>query len=1045
MRFSFSYLSLLLAALFNLSGLRAMAQESERLTFGVISDTHFENGTGEGAMVKVPKALKNLTSQAKLDMLVDVGDIVDRGKPEEYEQLRSVFGNQSNFTLPVDRLLFVLGGHEYLGYQSDIPTGLRNFQEGMKSFNGGEPYPMNQYLVVKGFPFITVGMSHWYSSDTNSSSNGIAVYPVETQEWLSKRLAQATEECPGKPIFVFTHIPPRWTVYGSWPEYESGTAWCMKVLNPILNKYPQVVLFAGHSHYPIGDPRSIHQGTHPDSPHKNYYTVINTGSTTYSEVNPGAVAEGIHPNRYAYVTEGMIVSEQENGDIEIRRYDTYRNLEIGAGKRWVLKAPFDGSRFEYADVRDRDDNPLNVPLRDGLPAPVFTKSATIDVEASPSQAVLTFPQATDDECVFRYRIRAFKDRLCIYERYIFSQFYLNTDMPSTLKQSLSGLIPETEYSVEVVAYDSYDNTSSPLVRTFKTLAEGSAETIKPDGRWTFDNGDDLLKEETDRMTMRAITTNKNDIREFGSLKEAGITKARGPETDDGAIYLPKTTGLRVDRSSGAELTNRWTIMWYIKMPDANIYNCLLQTNKSNTNDGDLFIHENKIGMSAMGGYFGEIKDNTWYRIVMTNRGGDNYVYVDGKQVIKCGSDGRWELDPWGFYLFTDENNELSNTYVTEIAYWERSLSENEIRALSGLEPIKPEVEAPSISLKTSSVVVEDELDFSVTINANVAFSFKLPDWIEGVDIVPFAGERAYNFRAQPMTEKGSRSDNIIVQADGLAPLQVQVTQNYLGSEVPASTGMWTFDNPDDLLAGTGEAILRGAMRSQSGPKAVEDLETAGIVPVAGPSKDNGAITVPYDSYLQMAHNQKPLVQNTFSIMMDIRPKSLKGYNVLLQTDMKNAKDGVLFTKDTQIGISAGSLGYAGELELGKWHRIVFVVNNNCMTGVYIDGKKVSGTRSSYSRWALQELCYFFADENGEEGTIDIAELRYWNTILGSDQVKALGSVEITTDVNRMLMAPDSSQGGDKGLRGIYNLKGQRLSQPQKGVIIIDGKLYYIPF
>ena len=49
----------LLAALFCLIGTGALAQDSERLTFGVISDIHFDNGIGEGAMVKVPQALKN--------------------------------------------------------------------------------------------------------------------------------------------------------------------------------------------------------------------------------------------------------------------------------------------------------------------------------------------------------------------------------------------------------------------------------------------------------------------------------------------------------------------------------------------------------------------------------------------------------------------------------------------------------------------------------------------------------------------------------------------------------------------------------------------------------------------------------------------------------------------------------------------------------------------------------------------------------------------------------------------------------------------------
>lgn len=72
------------------------------------------------------------------------------------------------------------------------------------------------------------------------------------------------------------------------------------------------IVFAGHSHYPVGDPRSIHQGANPDSAHKNYYTVINTGSTTYAENHRDAVdgiESGIHPEGFAYVTEGLIVNK----------------------------------------------------------------------------------------------------------------------------------------------------------------------------------------------------------------------------------------------------------------------------------------------------------------------------------------------------------------------------------------------------------------------------------------------------------------------------------------------------------------------------------------------------------------------------------------------------------------------------------------------------------------------------------------------------------------------------------------------------------------
>ena len=61
--------SVFLATLLGMVGFSAWAQESDRLSFGVISDVHFENNVGEGAMVKVPRALKNLTSHKALDAM----------------------------------------------------------------------------------------------------------------------------------------------------------------------------------------------------------------------------------------------------------------------------------------------------------------------------------------------------------------------------------------------------------------------------------------------------------------------------------------------------------------------------------------------------------------------------------------------------------------------------------------------------------------------------------------------------------------------------------------------------------------------------------------------------------------------------------------------------------------------------------------------------------------------------------------------------------------------------------------------------------------
>lgn len=962
------------------------AQGEGRLSFGVISDIHFENNVGEGAMVKVPRALKNLTSHGALDALAVVGDLADSGNANQYELLTSVFTDKTNFANPVGTFLFMMGNHDNMS-----ATGKQNYQEGLKAFNGGENYPLHQYKVIKGYPFITISQSNSAAQDMSSAQNGTEAYPEDVVQQLDAWMAQASQECPGKPIFVFTHVPPRWTVYGSWAEYETGNAWAMKVLNPVLNKYPQAVVFAGHSHYPLGDPRSIHQGANPNSERQNYYTVINTGSSTYSEVNPGAVAVGTHPEGYALVTEGMIVSELPNGDIDICRYDTYRDLEIGAEHHWVLKAPFDGSMFEYADIRDADDNPLNVPLRNGLPAPAFTKSAEIQVKPMAFEATAFIPQATDNECVFRYRIRLSKEGLVLSEKYIFSQFYLNTDTPDPLFYSVRNLTSNTNYEIEVVAYDSYGNASEPLKKTFSTpVADDDNVLPEPDGQWTFEDAGNLLTPVQGSMTMLPCVVGKKTISDAESLEAAGIVPASGPTESNNAILVPQNTALKVSRATGIP-TLDYTIMMDVKVENAALYNSLLQTSSANTNDGDLFFCQNKIGMNAMGGYFGEIKNQTWYRVVMVARDGQIYVYVNGELTIKCASQSRWEIDPWGFYLFCDEDGEMTDTEVAEVAYWERSLSDNQVRKLSGLDIIEEPVE-PSVTLKTSIVkLMDEEVEFSVKVEANAPFGFDYPEWIEPVDIVPFAGEKDYTFRAQPMEWSGRREGIIALTGEGVGSQEVQVVQVFMGGDIPDALGAWTFDDTSDLLNNDGQtADLKGGIKGSEGPEITLTLADANIQPVAGPTEENGAISIPKDSYLWLTPNADTETLTDYTILYDIKPADLNGYKSLFQSDITNKEDAGLFFKGNQVG-RGGAFGYVGNLQLDKWYRLIFVVKNGLGT-LYLDGEKIAETTSPSKYWPITTQALLFADNDGEEGTIELATLRFWDLPLSAAQAKRLGDV-----------------------------------------------------
>ena len=87
-------------------------------------------------------------------------------------------------------------------------------------------------------------------------------------DWAKEELKKAAEDDPTKPIFVQQHYHITNTVYGS-------DLWGTDVFTSILNKYPQVIDFSGHSHYPINDPRSIWQGR---------FTALGCGTLAYFEL-----------------------------------------------------------------------------------------------------------------------------------------------------------------------------------------------------------------------------------------------------------------------------------------------------------------------------------------------------------------------------------------------------------------------------------------------------------------------------------------------------------------------------------------------------------------------------------------------------------------------------------------------------------------------------------------------------------------------------------------------------------------------------------------
>lgn len=384
--------------------------------FAVISDTHFGNNWDEGPMVKVPKALNNLLSQSpRVDAIFICGDLTDWGTPEQYKLFRQVFDNTD--IVPADLPVYVMMGN----HDNYADNALKNY------LVLDQPY--HRLIDIKGFPFITTSMN----------GGGWDDYAPEEVKALEENLAKAAKEYPGKPIFVFTHVPPMNTVYGTC-EGEGG--WGSNVLTNALKKYPQIVVFGGHSHFPLADPRSIHQGD---------FTTINDGSTTYSEIEPGVVNEGIHPDKCGYVTEGCIVNVHNNLDVEIERWDTYGNEEILP--RWTVKAPHDGSQFVYTSARTGGD------------APQWAAGDACTVtDVADGNCTVNFPAAVDDENVHHYVIELVNDNgevLATHSR--FSGYYLNSRAPESFSVRMEGIPDGETMKARVKALDSYKNASGYLV------------------------------------------------------------------------------------------------------------------------------------------------------------------------------------------------------------------------------------------------------------------------------------------------------------------------------------------------------------------------------------------------------------------------------------------------------------------------------------------------------------------------------------------------------------------------------------------------------
>ncbi|MEH7480972.1 metallophosphoesterase [Neobacillus drentensis] len=406
------------------------SQNKPNLIFPVISDVHIDSDHNH-TLEKFITTLEQLNRVApKQDAFVVVGDLTENGAIQEYDKFMSAYNSrkQSNAVS-----LMAIGNHDYWNGLSAEDAQKRYFEKtGMQS--------IYFHKVINGYHFIILGTEDGITEGTYSS---IQI------EWLGEQLRKAHADDPNKPIFVFHHHPMIKTMYGS----EWGFSENRDLFYNTLKQYPQVIAFSGHTHYPLDDPRIIHQKD---------FTSIGTSTGAYLFLESGRV-QGEIPEGANILNQALIV-EVYDSEVLLHRRDIHRN--DWTGEPFEISYPANKQKFKYTESRDKK-------------APFFKAGTEITIvheNTTSTGLTIIFTQAIDNLLVHDYKVvvKIAETGEVANQFLAFSEFYKDP-VPNPLTLPLDGLQPNTLYEIEVNALDSYGNESSNSLKVLGSTLKGGVK------------------------------------------------------------------------------------------------------------------------------------------------------------------------------------------------------------------------------------------------------------------------------------------------------------------------------------------------------------------------------------------------------------------------------------------------------------------------------------------------------------------------------------------------------------------------------------------